>query len=50
MNKPVRELAANFSDTISRLEKMVVSITKKDLSMITLGLCLVESSVYFKVL
>lgn len=53
MNKPVRELAANFSNSIvekgvpifveeqvssfsvSRLEDMVVSITKKELSKIT---------------
>ncbi|WP_350301672.1 DUF445 family protein [Peribacillus frigoritolerans] len=35
MNKPVREWTANFSDTISRLEEMVASITKKELSMIT---------------
>ncbi|MES1039609.1 DUF445 family protein [Peribacillus simplex] len=35
MNKPVREWTANFPDTISRLEEKVVSITKKDFSIIT---------------
>ncbi|MES9737986.1 DUF445 family protein [Peribacillus frigoritolerans] len=44
----VEEQVSSFS--VSRLEEMVVSITKKELSMIIyLGACLVESSVYFKV-
>ncbi|WP_350494604.1 hypothetical protein [Peribacillus frigoritolerans] len=48
MDDIVEEQVSSFF--VSRLEEMVVSITKKELSMITyLGPCLVESSVYFKV-